>query len=295
MKTNSSGGTAFVPNGMRRILRSSTSKHVEDSDLMENLAFVQEEDKIIDEEVTSLEDNDAHDDAEVVEDVMVTAALMRSVVDTGGKNGKVSKDAIIDADSPQEDDEKGGRYGLRRRRKASGHELERLETMQSSDEGGLARQPKKPQGPLHPAPAPPAPFVAKAVLPKPPKNPPKKVFHHPGNPVTKANMGHLIPPPMFPPVITSVPNPLAISPVPAATLSPKGASPMLEPNPVDVPCPLPVGSDVGISGESEKKSVTMSEPLVMGPSRQRGFSIDMECKWFGTLTSTSLIITFSSG
>jgi hypothetical protein len=89
----------------------------------------------MDEEITSVEDN--HEEMSSVEHNMVTAALVES-------SRSALRNHVHDEDDKKDyldhtDDSKEGRYGLRKRRRPTGQDLERLEHFQSSKDGGLMR------------------------------------------------------------------------------------------------------------------------------------------------------------
>ena len=108
--------------GVKHSLRSATRGAEE---MMEEEALIQEEEKMMDDEIFS-DDSDG-----------------RSSV---GRSG--SEKQVGDAD----DDESSHHYGLRKRRRQSGSDLERLEMFQCSKAGGLAKSSK------------PKPVPAKTVL-----------------------------------------------------------------------------------------------------------------------------------
>ncbi len=94
----------------------------------------------MDEEITSVEDN--HEEMSSVEDNMVTAALVES--SRSALRNHVHND---DEKGDHTDDGKEGRYGLRKRRRPTGQDLERLEHFQSSKDGGLMRSNAPPTSP----------------------------------------------------------------------------------------------------------------------------------------------------
>jgi hypothetical protein len=92
----------------------------------EDVIMEEEEKMMLDEEITSEEDDNEANDA------FLTVSFV-------GRPGAVANS--MSCLNPAEDPSKH-RYGLRRSRKQSGSDLERLEMFQSSNAGGLARFPK---------------------------------------------------------------------------------------------------------------------------------------------------------
>jgi len=329
------GGTAIVNptpatsttspgDAMKHTLRSASKTKTTDS--LEDAALVKEEDKMMvdDEEVTSVEDN-----AEAAERTMLTVALVHSVVESHGKPGRVKTEDTSGSTTPTADDKKPtddgpvspGRYGLRKRRRPSGQDLERLEESQSADNRGQAvKQEDDPGKPENvkiklednengekgvdssiqssgkkketPAIQPPLPPSALKQRPKQAKSKPRQ----PKAKKAKASPGAAGQDvPLGPTIVTSVPNPLALSvPAPSAL---SDEAPAVElgstVTPANVPCPLsskgsevappPVDAPVTAPPVSaDKRKVTINEPPV---GRKRGFSIDMDRKCF-TITST---------
>lgn len=84
----------------------------------QDVALIRAEERIMDEEITSEEESET---VGKLERKHLTVALVKSVVESGGE----------DNGSP--------RYGLRKRRRPAGEDLEKLEHNQWSNEGGLAR------------------------------------------------------------------------------------------------------------------------------------------------------------
>lgn len=136
---HSLGGTTVVnPAGLKHSLRSATKAKVVEE--LEEAALIREEEKIMvvhDEEITSEEDvgSESTDIHGKMERAMLTVALVSSVVE---ENRKRSHSEADDSSDPSKH-----RYGLRRRRRAAGEDLKRLEHFQSSTEGGLARTVKR--------------------------------------------------------------------------------------------------------------------------------------------------------
>lgn len=243
-------------------------------------------DVVEDEEVTSEEEEP---DNEATERAMLTVALVKSVVETRSLN---HPGAPVGAPSSPG----SHAYGLRKRRRASGQDLERLEHFQSTKEGGLARVTKAPDLPTPTAAREPLPSL---TLSQPRQEPPK-----PKRVVDSRDMK----PPALPPrppnlaqsARSAVPNPLlnkmdspAIAPV-NAKLESLTSCLLPDQDPGRKVVPMVVASDVpGASAEAaDKRKVTINEPDL--GNRKWGFSVDLDCKCVCGLVwlATSGTLTF---
>ena len=286
-----SGGTALVNRsstttsaglGNHRALRSATKKNAE----AEEVALMNAEEKMMDEEITSVEDNQD----ESMERTMMTVALVKSVVETKYRGDGGDKAGGSERKSCDNDAKKGSRYGLRKRRRPSGQDLERLEHFQSTSDGGLARtSPREPpvkncssgsapppgQGPVRSAPsqsvttkreAKPRSLVKQRVVPLP-------------NPLGRLQAPSSVPNPLS--VVVMHPGDPALRQAPAKNSSTGLSS--------SVPCPLPSstqekkpaavpGNTEAVSGSADKRKVTINESA-SSDVRVRGFSIDMDCEY----------------
>lgn len=257
-RENGIGGTAVVAPGLKHSLRSA-SKAKAEAERLEEVALMKEEEKMMmdDEEITSEEDNDD----ETRERTMLTVALVKSVVET--------RPADSGPRSPGGDSQ-SSRYGLRKRRRASGSDLERLEHFQSSKDGGLARGTKPPAEPDEEQAMPPPSVKAKATKPKSAPTTKRMTFPNLGTP-TEATTDAVEP--LQP--MSSVPNPL-LRPV----LAPSPA-PLAHPgNPAygsSVPYALSSASASAAAPDSDKRKVTIQEDVNL-ISRKRGLSIDLDCE-----------------
>jgi hypothetical protein len=253
---HSTGGTTLVhppaaPSTLKHSLRSA-AKAKEDA---EEKALMDEEEKLMeDEEVTSEEDPD--DDEEETERAMLTAALVNSVVESHSPKWHQAKAESEGKAKPDASDDDSRRYGLRKRRRASGKDLERLEHFQSSSDGGLARANRSSDS--EPDETMPPPPKVKRGEPTKPSALKKTVASG-----YKSSAAHK--------PVTSVPNPLSkqiqstYASLPTSGTLPAASSGALAPNPLSASELLP-----------EKRKVTINEPK---ESRSRVFSIDLDCKW----------------
>jgi hypothetical protein len=277
---NASGGTAVVNPSHRALRSASKSKSSPTTADPLEVVLMNEEEKMLDEEVTSIEDNDHEETSELsVEDTMMTVALVKSVVEAHGRGGNDDDDAG-GKDNPSEAKE-GGRYGLRKRPRAAGQDLARLEHFQTTNEGGLARlaKPLAPTERISPQDA--------AAAQKNEKPPPSTTARRRGSQTR--------PPPvvMVPDsqLSSSVPNPLSRAIHPgdpsfgADTVKILDSTAFEQQSLTRVPCPLS-GIDESIEkkpmaysdgGSADRRNVTFNEPLT--GVRVRGFSMDIDCKW----------------
>jgi hypothetical protein len=301
---NATGGTALVnPSapGFNRVLRS-TAKNSHDH--LEDAALVKEEEQIMDvmdEEVTSVEDNheDNHEETSEtsVEKTMMTVALVKSIVETtvetlGDDTAvKVEEEAAVKVEDEESPTTKEARYGLRKRRRPSGQALERLEHLQSTTEGGLARS-TDPKPPLVPAAAPPPVPRGPARIKKAATSAPMPSLACTSRRPGKSESSPSSPRVAIPTSISSVPNPLSKAALPASgppvVASATKNAPIVVPS--SVPCPLPAEEPDEIvsappqasvdptSEANDRRKVTINEPAPTG-NRIRGFSIDMDCTY----------------
>jgi hypothetical protein len=271
----SSAAAATSPGSMKHSLRSAV---VAQADAAETELLVKEEEKLMasndvveDEEVTSEEEEP---DNEATERAMLTVALVKSVVETRALN-------YPGAPSGAPSSPGSHAYGLRKRRRASGQDLERLEHFQSTKDGGLARVSKAPDLPISSAVREPLPSP---TLPQPRQEPPK-----PKRVVDSKDMKPPALPPRPPNLMQSstsaVPNPLlnkmdspANAPV-NAKLESLTSCLLPEQNQGRKVVPMVVASDVLGAGSSteaaDKRKVTINEPDL--GNRKRGFSVDLDC------------------
>lgn len=140
------GATTLVNPSSERVLRSATKNPLMAStsgkeEHLHDVALVEAEERLMDEEITSVEDN--HEEMSSVEHNMVTAALVESSRDA--LTNHVQDEEEKKDYSDHTDDGKEGRYGLRKRRRPTGQDLERLEHFQSSKDGGLMRSNPAPE------------------------------------------------------------------------------------------------------------------------------------------------------
>lgn len=209
----------------------------------EDAALIRDEERIMDEEITSDEESEAARKAHSMERKLMTVALVKSVVESGAATTGGNSH---DGDSP--------RYGLRKRRRPAGNDIQKFDYNQSSTNSGLAG-------------------VGSGI----------------GMSQTDSRSGSFdYPAPPSISLSSTVPNPLAVAPInPPPMLASKPVTPALSaPEPTSsttapaIPCPLPSTDaavvkkpePTGAPGEPpDKRKVTINEP-----SRQRGFSIDLE-------------------
>lgn len=283
----SSSAAATSPGSMKHSLRSAVVAQV---DAAETALLVNEEEKLMatndivdDEEVTSEEEEP---DNEATERAMLTVALVKSVVETRALNHPGAP-----AGTPSSPGAHA--YGLRKRRRPSGQDLERLEHFQSTKDGGLARVAKAPDVST-------APTGSAALLQHPPQEPPK---------LKKSVDSRDMKPPARPPrppnlvqsAASSVPNPLlnkmdspATAPV-SATVHLESLSSYLLPDqdPGRNAFPVAVASEAQVAGASaesaDRRKVTINEPELS--SRKRGFSVDLDCTCLRILLLVSLFIS----
>jgi len=258
---NTIGGTvamaAPTAAGLKHSLRSATKAAARSSKQeLEESAFQDAEEKMMDgevvedEEVTSIESVEE----EKMEETMFQVALMKSVVETTNSPGGGGSGDIID--DPSKED--GLKHRLRKSRRRSGQDLERLERLQSTSEGGgLAHRVIKEEGHHHPA----------TPLGK------KRQRQSAGSSDRKRGA---VPPPTL---SSSVPNPLSdplslTVNIPRTKIKEEASG-----FPVNVPCPVPSVASVpdgsADPGDSKRK-VNFDE--TMG-TRTRGLSIDLDCKY----------------
>lgn len=292
---------------------------------------VQEED---DEEITSVEEEP---DSEATERTMLTVALVQSVVEASSSSGTTTGPASPATNTTIQSTGSGGgggppspggshTYGLRKRRRPSGQDLERLEHFQSTKDGGLARVTVavKPDDNEGDEPADDNALSAQAKAPPPS---PKAKRNFPTSTVSS-----LLPPPSIPlSISSSVPNPLSqllessTLPIPPTADGGGGVGTRV---PSVVPCPLLIpppkdgdgttapdhpidhsgsapplsSSKVALSGAvgtdattsagtddaaADKRKVTIHEPDLI-VSRKRGFSVDLDCKSVSSLGCLSI-------
>lgn len=318
------GGTALcnptsTPDGMKHSLRSAAAaKDANDAERLEDEALIKEEDKMMeDEEITSDEDADGEDDKDVTERAMLTVALVKSVVDSRGEAaaaGDQRREAAAAPPPPASAESGGGgageppespnshRYGLRKRRRASGHDLDRLETFQSSNAGGLARAggdknspellpaappDQQPQALVAAVPATPLEAAAAAKPPKRSPQRPKGASPRSKKATAAAAFTAAAAEKPQPPMASSssfVPNPLAVPfvddsqgpPVPEQQGSCGAVSAAALPYLIPGPVPAPPIAPAVEAPASEKRKVTINES---GMNRKRGFSIDLDCMY----------------
>lgn len=289
------GGSACLTRQQRRSLHSSASNNVDAAAnggpgvaaadcLTEDAVLLEEEEKLMeeDEEITSEEDNN-----ETMERTMLTVGLMKSVVDT--TNARTQSSSSLDDSGRSEkfavDDSSQHRYGLRKRRRPTGQALERLEYLQSSNEGGLARvKQDRPMGSEElPMEGPSADSLTQT---------PKRAGRKTHLPATQED-------PPAPPLIcsTSVPNPLQthLSPVLHNNIKAEtnAVAPLATVTVTEVSCPFSVSSSSPTlmpQENSEKKKVTINESMVT--SRKRGFSIDIDCKSLAASIAAKVSVVF---
>lgn len=220
------GGTALVnpsspSSELKRVLRSAQKKGRQHVDPEEDSTLVKEEEKIMDEEITSEDDETTNAAAANMERKLLTVALVKSVVETG----KAS------SGTDDKGDNKTPRYGLRKRRRPAGRDLERLEHNQSTKNGGLARvhikreegacDGNEPKNIITPPP------LLPPTLQQPPpiltsQKPP--ISQDPQPPLMQVKMNEPLPTPPLPST-SSVPNPLSqpvhlpVALAPSATIS----------------------------------------------------------------------------
>jgi hypothetical protein len=275
VSATSSAATATSPGSMKHSLRSAVVAQV---DAAETELLVKEEEKLMahndvveDEEVTSEEEEP---DNEATERAMLTVALVKSVVETRGLNHPGAP--LGTPSSPG-----SHAYGLRKRRRPSGQDLERLEHFQSTKDGGLARVTKGPDSPTATAVRGSSPSL---TLPQPAQDPPK-----PKKVVGRRDMKPPALPPRPPNLVqsgtSSVPNPLlnkmdspATAPV-SAKLDSLTSCLLPDQDTGRKVIPMVLVSDVlGVSSEAaDKRKVTINEPDLS--NRKRGFSVDLDCKF----------------
>eukprot|EP00522_Entomoneis_paludosa_P013038 CAMPEP_0172449614 /NCGR_PEP_ID=MMETSP1065-20121228/8269_1 /TAXON_ID=265537 /ORGANISM="Amphiprora paludosa, Strain CCMP125" /LENGTH=545 /DNA_ID=CAMNT_0013201319 /DNA_START=881 /DNA_END=2518 /DNA_ORIENTATION=+ len=203
----------------------------------EEVALIHDEERIMDEEITSDEESET---AEKMERKLVTVALVKSVVESGAKG-----------------DDGGTRYGLRKRRRPAGDDLKRLEHNQATNSGGLARVGVGNRSRSN----------SKVSAPPPSISPNSTV----PNPLAVAAAAT----PIHPPPI--LPKPLsAAAPDPAPSMAPAVPCPLpasAVSNPTEKPAAPAEETEASAAPDlPDKRKVTINEP----PSRMRGFSIDLE-------------------
>jgi hypothetical protein len=332
------GGTAVVsaaaadassaptPATMKHSLRSAAKAKAEADDDEAAALLAKEEEKLMaesddggiveDEEVTSEEEEP---DTEATERAMLTVALVKSVVETrggGGEGGGATPGATAGKGDTCGSENHGGgpgspgyhAYGLRKRRRPSGQDLERLEHFQSTKNGGLARMAKElsqapPFAPAAILSSIPKPSVVSSAVPVPPlqlqSHPKAKRLASGGRP-PKAAVSFTNKPPI-PPLSASsvVPNPLSNkidSPmtaprhpgslsleavesfqlpervIPRATAV--AAAAFAKPDPM-LSYSSEINSQILPAEPLEKRKVTINESGL--DSRKRGFSVDLDC------------------
>lgn len=260
------------PNSIKLSLRCGDTKT--SKSILLNREFIKAEEKMMDEEVTSVES--ALDDVEKVEEAMVAAALMNSVAERSINN--------LDTNSKEKK-----LYGLRQVRRSTGSDLKRLEHFQTTRDGGMLQSPRKAEenrkkgsSSLTPRVHPIAKKNERPVVGRLRKRVSDSITVKQQIPLGTSTV---LNPVAFLP-ITSVPNPLAV-PLPTQAVSSHGGiqarETMLPSMSTPIPCPLldPVAPSNEFQLESEpaaeanenKQKVTFSN----GSSpRDRAFSIDLD-------------------
>ena len=233
-------------------------------DADEDAALIREEDRILeDEEITSDEESEV---AAKMERKLMTVALVKSVVDTGGSSNSSSVGALrgLNSSKVKESGPASPRYGLRKRRRPTGNEIKGSDSSQVSSVTGLARLVNDVSGKAGDGSS----RVSAAILP----------------PIVKSS--------------SMVPNPLASAPIqpppilPTTTITSSSAGHGIKAIPPVVPCPLPASlspepnppppttstemqppkTSEPDQSSCEKRKVKISED----PVRMRGLSIDLE-------------------
>jgi hypothetical protein len=249
---NALGATAIDVRGVKHSLRSNDNSNADAETFFEEAALVKEEEKLMeDEEITSEEDID---DADV--DANITVALVKSLVDNHAPVARPTTRLLPAATTTGSDSNR--RYGLRKRRRQSGADLERLEHFQSSKDGGLARSRTSSED------------------------------------VGVGLDDFTMPPPAYAVTSTGKPSSMKKSTVYSRRLNPRvtpaskpsqqgessdAAHVSLVPNPltrqfITKPAKVSGGELTGL----EPKKVTINNPPVT--NRKRGFSIDLDCKYW---------------
>lgn len=244
------------PTSLRHALRSAAKGGTPTEERMEEAALIHAEEKMLDEEITSEEDEAP------VDGDLYPVSIMKG-----------------EGDEEEASDDEGGaktRYGLRKRRRPTGQDLERLERCQTSDEGGLARSSskerlKKPSGSID------------------------ATAESDGGGTEKTTASTVAASPRIVPKTSLVPNPLALSakasgPSETGTLpsrgSAKSATQDKSRTPMAVPCPLPAApfedAPEPVPSTERAKKVNFQQPSEIG--RIRGFSIDMDCEYYVCLS-----------
>jgi hypothetical protein len=245
--------------------------------LLEDAVLVHEEDKLMhDEEITSVESNEVEiDDADEDDDIgeaendvdqtLLTVAIVNSLDKT--KNKAEASDSFKDR--------------LRKRRRRSGQDLERLEHFQTSGEGALARQPQPPPVLISSSLTPSANATTTSAASQPKRN-------------VRIKTEHLIPSRLLRPALSSVrqrlpsisetvPNPL-LNDIPAAaddtsTIKREENSNSF-PYPMstfsDEPASISVETPIATSDGSRKVNFTADTSSFMSSHRLRGLSIDFD-------------------
>jgi hypothetical protein len=253
---NTIGGTVAMASpaatGLKHSLRSATKATSRAKELEES-AFQDAEEKMMDEvvmedeEVTSVE---SVEDDDKMEETMMQVALMKSVVETTHNPGGGSSDII--GDSKEKD---GLKQRLRKCRRRSGQDLERLEHLQSTSIGGMAQRVVKEED--HPA---------------PPVG--KKRQRQPSSAADDRKRGSA------PALSNSIPNPLP-SPLPSTEIRPGTKIKQEADFPDNLTSQLAAAAPPNVSAESSdnKRKVNFNEPM---GTRTRGFSIDLDCKYLSS-------------
>lgn len=296
--------TAVTTTTLKHSLRSATKAKQEAAVLEEEAVLLHEEEKMMhDEEITSVESNEHdnildeeendNDDDDDVERTMLNVALMKSVVDQQHNNNPGEKEAVT-VDAAAVGEGIGGENGanddllkhrLRKRRRRSGQDLERLERCQSTSEGGLAVHG---QHQNHAAAKPKViSTAASATAARPKTGFATRSLRSTQTPTTLSSKT-----PNLPSISEIVPNPLSkalpAAPIPSKIKVETATLTIASTNAAcTVPCPLSAFSDdpAAVSVETpalnDSRKVNFSEPSLsaMSSNRMRGFSIDLDCKY----------------
>eukprot|EP00523_Entomoneis_sp_CCMP467_P002382 CAMPEP_0168755226 /NCGR_PEP_ID=MMETSP0724-20121128/19948_1 /TAXON_ID=265536 /ORGANISM="Amphiprora sp., Strain CCMP467" /LENGTH=558 /DNA_ID=CAMNT_0008803811 /DNA_START=534 /DNA_END=2210 /DNA_ORIENTATION=- len=245
--------------GLKAPLRANNHNIQDKDQAAEDAALIRDEERLMDEEITS--DEESATAADKMERKHLTVALVKSVVESGSAS-PASPTSSSGEGSP--------RYGLRKRRRPAGDDLKRLEHSQATNSGGLAR--------------------SSAGI----KTGRSRSGSKSAAPTSSGAGLDWTAPPATMASSSTVPNPLALSspadPPPASSAK-RPASTTAAPDPgkvttAAVPCPLPASAPssetaqeasvapptTGDPPADKRKVVTINEHS----NRSRGFSIDLE-------------------
>ena len=289
---NSSGGTAVAlvnssDPGIKHSLRSASKTAATTTEHhLQDVALVHEEDKLIDEDLTSVEDNHEVTSETSVERTMMAVAMVNSVVHS-------SAETVTNAEPGQGLKSNGPSSSNKRGRKAD-------DSLDASSTRGQRRRTTGAQIKDSTSPAllpSSAKIRTRAPSASAPPGPETKSHSHgtrqaSKNPKLRSPKKSAIPTP----TISSVPNPLAqiATPITKPGAQVPTATPASGPPEVAVPCPLSteepegvVKSDAMLSAPDsiDKRKVTISEPS--SGQRFRGLSIDIDCKLSSWVSSPS--------